>query len=422
MFPSSPQNLRPQPNSGSTPSTKINSVDQAIQRVNSAPITSSSDAMVALRTLSALPYTDYSIKVAAHSQLIQTLYSSLGADEKATFVADVKKYYNDYPYLGSQVSAKLPADQKQAIFGNAAGIKFEPTLYAELKRSSISQAPIDQIITAIAAQEAPAPEITIPKASQLSAEASAKDLYLQGIRTTAMLGDHELQPLANLIGRPIVVVRAEPRGRMGANNVEVIAYPEGRAETPANAVFVQNIMNGHFKTFTPNSGAPVLPGTALPGTAREGDYRGAGSNDCLIASIKGSGVDFGISNREVRGLCANYQDTHGLADNYVPDVVDRGRVAMFGTEATIPIGFIGPLMIKNSDDVWAQGEYSGGRIGNWEVRNDKGLFAVSYDQDTHAPIQVTQTGEFLPDGKMGLLDRPTEFSDINTALHLITVH
>ncbi len=413
MFPSSPQNLRPQPNSGSTPSTKINSVDQAIQRVNSAPITSSSDAMVALRTLSALPYTDYSIKVAAHSQLIQTLYSSLGADEKATFDADVKKYYTDYPYLGSQVSAKLPADQKQAIFGNAAGIKFESTLYAELKNSPISYAPTETIAARIAAQEAPAQT----QNSVSSIANSPKEIYLNGIRTTAMLGNHELQPLANLIGRPIVVVRQE-----NGDKVEIIAYPDGQQQTTDNAVFVQNIMNCHFKTFTPNPGAPVLPGTALPGTAREGAYRGAGSNDCLIASIKGSGVDFGISNRDVRDHCANYQELNGHADNYVPDVVDRGRVAMFGTEATIPIGFIGPLMIKNSDDVWAQGEYSGGRIGNWGVRNDNGLFAVSYDQDTHAPIQVTQTGEFLHDGTMGLLDRPTEFPDINTALHLITVH
>ncbi len=453
------QGLPSQPNSGAKVSPPITSVPDALAKVNPTAIHSASDAMAALRTLSALQYTSYSTKVDAHSQLIKTLSSNLNTGEKATFNREVTAYYTDNAYLGSQVSAKLPTNQKQAIFGNVAGIKFESTLYDELKRSPISYAPTEQIAAVITAQEAPAPEITLPKAPPqsssrtrshsdpillkpkatatssiarvtarpVSAEASAKDLYLQGIRTTKMLGNHEMQPLANIIGRPIVVVRQEPSkgtgGYIHPNNVELVVYPVGHPQNLTGAIYVQNIYNGHFRSFTPTLGNPVVPGTELPGTAREGDYGGAGPNDCLIASIKGSGGSFGqLSNRDVRQSCASYQDINGLPDHYIPDAEGGGRIAMFGIETTIPKGFIGPLMIKKSDDVWAQGEYNGGRVGNWEVRNDNGLFAVSYDRDTHEPIQVTQTGEFQRDGRMALLTRPTEFVDIDTALPLISVH
>ena len=416
MFPPSPQNLRPQRNSGSTPSTKINSVDQAIQRVNSAPITSSSDAMVALRTLSALPYTDYSIKVAAHSQLIQTLYSSLDPGEKVTFDADVKKYYTDHPYLGSQVSAKLPADQKQAIFGNAAGIKFESTLYAELKNSPISYAPTETIAARIAAQEAPAQT----QNSVSSIANSPKEIYLNGIRTTAMLGNHELQPLANLIGRPIVVVRAEPRGLMMANNVEVIAYPEGRAETTANAVFVLNIGNCHFRTFTPTHGTAINAGSPLPGIAEEGDYAGAGTNDCLIASIKHGGGDFGkLTNLNVREHCATYQITHGHADNYVVDVEFKGQFIDFKAQTDIPPGFTGHVIIKPSEDSIHQGQYNGGRVGEWSVSNNHGLFKVDYDEQHH-PIQIVQEGKRGTNSEIERFQKPIVFANCHDHLHLIS--
>ena len=36
-----------------------------------------------------------------------------------------------------------------------------------------------------------------------------RDSYAEGIRTTAMLGDHEMLPLANRLQRPILVVREE---------------------------------------------------------------------------------------------------------------------------------------------------------------------------------------------------------------------
>ena len=134
-----------------------------------------------------------------------------------------------------------------------------------------------------------------------------------------MLGNHELQPLADLIRRPIVVVRSEARGNKSANNVEVIAYPTGKPNTENAPIYVQNINNYHFRLFIPAPHQEATPGTSLKGNSVEGDYTGAGLNDCLIASLRRGGANFGgLNNQEIRQHCVEHARSHLPEDVFIP--------------------------------------------------------------------------------------------------------
>jgi hypothetical protein len=110
--------------------------------------------------------------------------------------------------------------------------------------------------------------------SQLSENAS----YLERIRTTGMLGDHELRPLSLLLNRSIVVIRN--------SHVERVYNPISDQFT--DPIYVINYGNFHFQGYVPNEIPTIQPNGAdlCPGTVRDGNYTNAGVNDCLIASIR----------------------------------------------------------------------------------------------------------------------------------------
>ena len=117
---------------------------------------------------------------------------------------------------------------------------------------------------------------------------SNRDSYAEGIRTTAMLGDHEMLPLANWLKRPILVVREEDN-----NNIERIYYPDNsdvRSYRKEHYIVVQNQRNRHFVPFRLDSEVTVsdlVSGRVCKGKPGEGnDDADAGVNDCLLASIR----------------------------------------------------------------------------------------------------------------------------------------
>ena len=116
---------------------------------------------------------------------------------------------------------------------------------------------------------------------------SNRDSYAEGIRTTAMLGDHEMLPLANRLQRPILVVREEDN-----NNIERIYYPDNsdvRSYRKEHYIVVQNQRNRHFVPFRLDSEVIVsdlVSGRVCKGKPGEGNYADAGVNDCLLASIR----------------------------------------------------------------------------------------------------------------------------------------
>ena len=385
----------------------------------------------AIDEIKALPsQKSYTQKVAEHIKIIN---SASPSDLQA-----LKTYYQDKPYLSQKVHASLKAqhsDKIEALFGSTPPV-FKGELYRDLLKHQYSPENIgaNQLLdqkrdVAVYTEATTTSQIPVPRRpvagqpKSPGSTVSAKERYLAGIRTTAMLGNHEMQHLADLIKRPIVVVRAEEsagkQGSRHANNVELIVYPTGVPQALGNPVYVQNIRNGHFRTFTPASRAVAITGNPLQGSAKEGDYRGAGINDCLIASIKGNGVLFNMSNIEVRKSCAADQVRNGDDNAYVADMGDSGAFIDFPDDVQIPKGFTGHVIIKPSTDYYAQGPYTEGRIGEWSFLTPHGLFGVTYDPVSHKPLQIVQTGEYNNLGKLDLLINPIMVSDIANGLNLI---
>tara|TARA_B100001113_G_C21102570_1_gene619383 strand:+ start:87 stop:932 length:846 start_codon:yes stop_codon:yes gene_type:complete len=114
-----------------------------------------------------------------------------------------------------------------------------------------------------------------------------RDSYAEGIRTTAMLGDHEMLPLANWLKRPILVVRKENK-----NSIEGKYYPDNidkGSYRKEDYIVVQNQRNLHFVPFTLDSEiivSDLVSGRVCKGKPGVRDYAGAGVNDCLLASIR----------------------------------------------------------------------------------------------------------------------------------------
>jgi hypothetical protein len=343
---------------------------------------------------------------------------SLPTDQKEKIQAAISRHYEDYPYLGSQVTAKLTPSQKEAVLGSVKVIEFKQSEFAASAYATrqLEITPVEKSLdsrqsrsndpTARPSKHRASQPLTQPAVSPVYSRTRAtetlspKEAYLHGIRTTAMLGDPELQPLANLIQRPIVVVREEH-----GNNVEKIVFPATGGRHIQDAVVVQNSRNAHFKTFVPKRGQNIVTGHCLSGEAREGDYSGAGTNDCLIASIKGSGGNFRRhSNAEIREYCASYQEIHISDSLYIPD---RGaapdRHNLFTSEADISANFTGHAIIKPNEDTIAQGVFHKGPVGEWTILNPNGLFKVNYDATTHHPICIEQEGTLGPDGKIAPL-------------------
>jgi len=392
------------------------------------PHTSPSSAIDKIKALPSQK--SYTQKVAEHIKIINSASSS---DLQA-----LKTYYQDKPYLRQEVYTSLKAqhpDKIEALFDSSPPV-FKGELYRDLLKHQYSPENIranqllDQKSDVTVYKEATTPSqipgLRRPVAGQPKSPGStvsAKERYLAGIRTTAMLGNHEMQHLADLIQRPIVVVRAEESagkpGSRHANNVELIVYPTGVPQALGNPVYVQNIRNGHFRTFTPASGAVAITGNPLPGSAKEGDYTDAGINDCLIASIKGNGVLFNMSNIQVRESCAADQVRNGDDNAYVADRGDSGAFIDFPDDDQIPKGFTGHVIIKPSTDYYAQGPYTDGRIGEWSFLTPHGQFGVTYDPVTHEPLQIVQTGKYNNLGNLDLLREPITFSDIANGLNLI---
>ncbi|NBV82991.1 hypothetical protein EBR57_02570 [bacterium] len=381
-------------------------------------ITTAANAKSAINALSKLTYADYSIKAKAHADIITALSGSLSADEKTSFVEDLKTLYADYGYLGNQVSKNLPPAIRIDIFKTETVPEFKSQLYDELKRSQLSFAPISEVVAAINKQEA---QSIVPQVQRTASVAptSPKELYLNRIATTGMLGYHELQPLANLIGRPIVVVRSEARGDKAANNVEVIAYPSEDSDAQNPPVYVQNSNNYHFRTFIPTRGQEPNPGQSLAGRAVEGDYIGAGANDCLIASLRQSGANFGhLSNQEIRRHCVDYAQCHLRDDVFIPESEVASRTIEFKNFGDVPHGYIGFVLIKQDEDHYFQGRYNNGPVGEWEGIAPNGSFIITYDDDH----QITSSKKWGTWGSKGSIVRAMAPSDEIPMSRLVYAH
>ena len=222
-----------------------------------------------------------------------------------------------------------------------------------------------------------------------------------------MLGYPELQPLANMINRTIVVVRAEARGEKGPNNIELIVPPSGQPN--AERIYVQNLNNVHFKTFNPVQGQPITEGTSLNGVGTEGDYNKAGGNDCLIASLRGGGADFGgRSNSEIRNECADHVSgldaSRLFPEGQIPSlkfksITDLNQFLLANNAATVSV------TIAPDPEYSFSGLVRGGKlVDTWQGSSNEGLYEIHFNGS--ADPTVVKTGSWGEDGLISPIEPP----------------
>jgi len=378
--------------SSSTPNLRTQSLGQPAQS-----LTSPEAALAALRGIPTR--SNYSSKVDDHVAMLNRISSQmkiLPADQQQAIKAAISRHYEDYPYLGSQVTAKLSTNQKEAVLGHTRVIQFKQSEFAASAYASVNlQISLSEDPTPLttfrsfdskppsSGSSQPVPRQFRPRPTE---SLSPKEAYLHGIRNASMLGDHELQPLANIIGVPIVVIRPN---EFGQNCVEVIAYPEQGVHDIDEAVFVQNLGNAHFKAFTPRD-VPVdlKGGDIVSGSAIEA---GGSGNNCLLLSLEKSGAAFGGLNfQEIRNRIADFQQVFYDTEVYIPDRGSHTASKAFKSFAEIPSGFTGHVTVTSSEDEYSQGYYrNNGPVGDWTLRTLEGLYTVRYD-DEHTVSSVIQ--------------------------------
>lgn len=147
----------------------------------------------------------------------------------------------------------------------------------------------------------------------------AKLQYLNGIRTSAMLGFQECIILSRSFKRPIVAVK---------NYVVDSVYGEEFFDNGAKPIFVVNYNNYHFEGWQPAElkdhykPGDMCFGRKLPGN-RDYNY---GPNDCLIGAIRAD-IDanqalngFYSNNQQIRAYLAQEHDQFSSsAAGYIPD-------------------------------------------------------------------------------------------------------
>ena len=141
-----------------------------------------------------------------------------------------------------------------------------------------------------------------------------KDTYIKGVSGQKMLGYHEVSFLADVIERPIAVVRKvqqQPR-------VETIYTSEDIKDKPP--VYVINFNNFHFEAWKPSDSTQntLNVGDVCSGNAFKAN-RGSGnskSNDCLLDSLR----SFDDVNAMLTKKIGNNQDIRGYLGSKLQSV------------------------------------------------------------------------------------------------------
>ncbi|MSR88029.1 MAG: hypothetical protein EXS67_00010 [Candidatus Margulisbacteria bacterium] len=241
------------------------------------------------------------------------------------------------------------------------------------------------------------PEIFTP---QQPVTLTQKETYLRGVRSSAMLGYQEAGAFAQMLNRPIVVVKN--------GLIETVYSPktiDGKSKPP---VFVVNYNNVHFEGWLPTTPRLELlrAGEQCPGKILSGNP--AGINDCFIQALKTyseakQSLEAIGNNMTIRDHLAQFQETHFDTNYYVPETELAPRKELV-TNATsserLPDGFV---RITNGE-YFEEGTISSGvRVGAWVETNIEGKYDLFYDENG-LKCSISQTHGRDDDGSLHLID------------------